>query len=377
MAATRLPIPISRPMLGEEEKQAVLAVMEAGQLAHGALTEQFEQAFATFTGRRHAVAVSSGTAALYLALHALGVGPGDEVITTPFTFVASANSILYCGARPVFVDIEPDTLNIAPDRVEAAITNRTKAILPVHLFGHPADLPALLEIAERHGLVVVEDAAQAHGATISGQRVGSFATGCFSFYATKNMTTGEGGMVTTDDPALAGRLRMLRAHGSRQRYLHETLGYNFRLTELQAAIGLAQLVKLPALTERRRANAARLSQRLAGLVTVPTSRPWAGHVFNQYTVRVPGGRRDLPKRLARLGIGTGVYYPVPVHRQPLYRHLGYTDQLPEAEAACDEVLSLPIHPALTDDEVECVAQAVVAELESLSDTRLVRCQAPL
>ena len=351
-------IPIARPLIGDEEKQAVLAVLDSGQLAQGEVVEQFEAAFATYCGVRHAIATSNGTTALHLAMLAHGIGEGDEVITSPFTFIASANSVLYCGARPVFVDIEPDTFNLDPTRIEAAITPKTKAILPVHLYGNPADMQAIMDIAERHGLAVIEDAAQAHGAEVAGRRVGSFGTGCFSFYPTKNMTTGEGGMVTTNDDAIADRLRLLRAHGARERYRHELLGFNFRMTNIHAAIGNAQLARLDAWTHQRRANAARLTALLEGIVATPVSRPWAKHVYHQYTVRIPGGRGDLPEQLAARGIGTGVHYPIPVHHQPLYRDLGYADCLPEAERASREVLSLPVHPALSQEDVDAIGMAV-------------------
>jgi dTDP-4-amino-4,6-dideoxygalactose transaminase len=355
-------IPLSKPLIGEEEEEAVLTVLRSGQLAQGAVTEQFEQALADFCGVRHAVATSSGTTALQLALLAHGIGPGDEVITTPFTFIASSNSVLYCGAKPVFVDIEPDTFNIEPNRIEAAITPRTRAILPVHLYGNPADMAAILDIADRRGLIVVEDAAQAHGASINGRAVGSFATGCFSFYPTKNMTTGEGGAVTTNDDVIADRIRLLRAHGAPTRYRHDVLGYNFRMTDIHAAIGLAQLPKLDGWTERRRSNAARLSGLLRDQVTTPVHRRWASPVYHQYTIRVAAGREDLPDRLAAQGVASGVYYPTPVHRQPLYRQLGYVDILPEAERAAREVLSLPVHPALQDDELHLIAGALIDAL---------------
>jgi len=348
-------IPIARPLIGEEEKQAVLAVLESGQLAQGEVVEQFERAFAAYCGVRHAIATSNGTTALHLALLAHGIGEGDEVITSPFTFVASANSILFCGAKPVFVDIEPDTFNLDPSQIEAALTPRTKAIMPVHLYGNPADMTTIMDIAQRHGLAVIEDAAQAHGAEVAGRRVGSFGTGCFSFYPTKNMTTGEGGMITTNDDEVAARARLLRAHGAQQRYKHEVLGYNFRMTNIHAAIGTAQLAKLDGWTRQRRENAARLTELLGDAVITPVSRPWAHHVYHQYTVRIPGGRGNLEARLAVRGIGSGVHYPIPVHHQPLYRELGYDDQLPEAERASREVLSLPVHPALSAGDLQEVA----------------------
>jgi dTDP-4-amino-4,6-dideoxygalactose transaminase len=348
-------IPIARPLIGEEEKQAVLEVLESGQLAQGAAVEQFEGAFAAYCGVRHAIATSNGTTALHLALLAHGIGQDDEVITSPFTFIASANSILYCGGKPVFVDIEPDTFNINPEQVEAAITSKTRAIMPVHLYGNPADMHAICDIAQRHGLVIIEDAAQAHGAEVSGKRAGSFGTGAFSFYPTKNMTTGEGGMITTDDDDVATSARLLRAHGAAERYKHEVLGFNFRMTNIHAAIGNAQMAKIDGWTQRRRENAARLDELLGGVVATPASRCWATHVYHQYTVRIPGGRGDIARRLADRGIGSGVHYPIPVHQQPLYRDMGYADDLPVAERASRDVLSLPVHPALTNDDLEAVA----------------------
>ena len=234
-------IPISKPYIGDAERQAVLEVLDSGMLAQGPKTALLEAKFAAVCGVKHAVATSNGTTALYLALLAHGIGPGDEVITTPFTFIASVNSIIFTGARPVFADIDPETFNISPARVESAITPRTRAIMPVHLFGLPCDMNALTDIARRHGLSLIEDAAQAVGADYHGRRVGSFGTGCFSLYATKNVMSGEGGMITTDDEAIANQCRLLRSHGMARRYYHDMLGYNFRLTDLHAAIGVAQI----------------------------------------------------------------------------------------------------------------------------------------
>ncbi len=352
-------IPIARPVIGAEEKEAVLQVLDSGILAQGEHVAAFERAFADYIGVKHAVAVSSGTTALHLAMLAHGIGPGDEVITTPFTFIATANSVLYVGARSVFVDIEPDTFNVDPARIEEKITPRTKAILPVHLFGHPAEMDAIMEIAERHGLLVIEDAAQAHGAEYHGRKVGSFGTGVFSFYPTKNMTTGEGGMVTTDDDRLAERLRLLRDHGMPRRYVHEVLGYNFRMTNIAAAIGLAQLRRLDEFNRVRIANAAYLSERLHRVVT-PVVRPGVRHVFHQYTVRVPDSRDEAVEKLREAGIGVGIYYPIPIHRQPLYRQLGYDDRLPVAERAAGEVLSLPVHPSLSRADLDRIVEAVEA-----------------
>jgi dTDP-4-amino-4,6-dideoxygalactose transaminase len=354
-------IPIAQPVLGQPEIDAVVAVLRSGQLAQGEVVARLERRFADLVGARHAIAVSNGTAALHVALLAHGIGPGDEVITTPFSFIATANAILYCGARPVFADVCPDTLNLDPAALAARITPRTRAILPVHLYGHPADLPAIEAIAARHGLTVIEDAAQAHGAAIGDRAIGQRGTATFSFYATKNVTTAEGGIVTTDDDGVADRLRLLRSHGQRERYRHEMLGYNYRLTDLQAAIGLAQLDRLEELTEARIANAAYLNARLRGALT-PATRPGCRHVYHQYVLRVPNDRDGVAGRLAALGVGTAVHYPVPIHRQPLYAQLGYQDALPIAERASREVLSLPVHPALTIDELERIAALVSATL---------------
>ena len=356
-------IPISRPAIGPEEQAAVAAVLASGQLAQGPQVRAFEEAFAAFAGVPHAVAVSSGTTALHLALLAHGLGPGDEVITTAFSFIASANCALFVGARPVFADIEPDAYTLDPAKVEAAITPRTRAILPVHLFGHPSDLTALQAIADRHGLALIEDACQAHGAQWQGRPIGAAATACYSFYATKNMTTGEGGLITTPDAALAERLRLLRAHGSPVRYRHESLGYNFRLTDIQAAIGLSQLPKLPAWNAARRANAAYLTDRLTGLphVCTPSVRPGAESVFRQYTIRLVDRDRDAAvETLRAAGVGTGVFYPLPIHQQPLYRELGYTDRLPITENAARQVVSLPVYPGLSSADLDHIARAVRA-----------------
>ncbi len=352
-------IPIARPLMGEEEKAGVWAALESGGLAQGARVRELEEAFAAYVGVRHAVATSSGTTALHLALLAAGVGEGDEVVTVPFTFIASANAILYTGARPRFVDVRADDFCMDATLVEAAITPRTRAILPVSLYGQPADLPGIAEIAARHGLALVEDAAQAHGAAIGERRSGSWGIGCFSFYPTKNMTTGEGGMLTTDDGELAERARLLREHGMAVRYHHDVLGYNFRMTDVHAAIGLAQLPKLPGYNARRRAIAARYDGELRGVIT-PAVRPAVTHVYHQYTIRV--AQRDaFADALGGRGVGSGVYYPIPVHRQKPFVALGYGDERhPVAERLSAEVLSIPVHPALSDDEVTTVIDAVNA-----------------
>ena len=352
-------IPIAKPLIGEEEKQAVMEVLNSGILAQGPRVAAFEEAFARMTGVKYAIATSSGTTALHTALLAHGIGPGDEVITTPFTFIASANSILYAGARPVFVDIDPRTFNIDPGQIEAAITPRTRAIMPVHLFGLMVDMDPIVEIAHKRGLIIIEDACQSHGAEYKRRKAGSFGTGCFSLYPTKNMTSAEGGMITTDDAGIADRCKVIRQHGMRRQYYHDELGFNFRMTDVHAAIGLAQLNKLARFNESRIANAQYLSAHLCG-VTTPLVPSDCEHVFHQYTMRVPGGRRDaLLNHLKERGVGCGVYYPVPIHRQPFYvQQLGYDLHLPESEQAATEVLSLPVHPALSQNDLETIVATV-------------------
>ncbi|NIN68718.1 MAG: aminotransferase DegT [Anaerolineae bacterium] len=350
-------IPISKPLIGEEEKAAVIAVLESGQLAQGPRVEEFEEKFAALCGVKHAVATSSGTTALLAALLAHRIGFGDEVITTAFTFIASANSILFTGARPVFVDIDETSYNIDPNLIEEKITQRTKAILPVHLYGNPCDMQSIMDTAARRDLVVIEDACQAHAASIDGKRVGSFGTGCFSFYPSKNMTTGEGGMLTTDDDGIAEQARLIRHHGQSQLYHHESPGYNFRMTEMQAALGLVQLQKLPEWTRRRIENARYLDERLGNVIT-PRVGDGCVHVYHQYTIRVSADRDEALQRLANAGIGARVYYPVPIHQQPFYRELGFNDSLPVSERISQEVLSIPVHPGLSRAELDEIVREV-------------------
>ena len=359
-------IPISKPLLGEEEQAAVRRVIESGMLAQGPRVAEFERAFAECIGVNHAIATSNGTTALHAALLAHGVGPGDQVITTPFTFMASVNSILFTGARPVLVDID-DSFNVNPELIEAAITPHTKAIMPVHLYGQPADLGVIDQIARQYGLALIEDACQAHGAEFAGRKAGSYGSGCFSFYATKNMTTGEGGMITTDDEGIAQRARMIIAHGMKVRYYHETLGYNYRMTDLAAAIGIEQLKKLPAFNARRAENAAWYDQHLAnipGLIT-PSIGPDRTHVYHQYTIRITpeyGLSRDaLVELLGKRGIGSAIYYPIPVHRQHSMRAYGMGElAFPVTEHMADEVLSIPIHPSVTDSDRLVIADALIS-----------------
>ena len=351
-------IPISKPFIGEEEKAEVLAVLESGMLAQGKKVAALETAFAAVCGTKHAVATSSGTTALHLALLAHGIGAGDEVITSAFTFIASATSILFTGAKPVFVDIDPDTFTINPALIEQAITPRTKAILPVHLYGQLCEMEAIQKIADAHGLAVIEDAAQAVGATRHGKKAGSFGTGCFSLYATKNIMSAEGGMVTTDDDAIAEKVRMLRNHGMKRRYYHDMLGYNFRMTDLHAAIGLAQVNRLDDFTAKRRANAEYLSAHINSVIT-PTVMPGNAHVWHQYTIRVPGNRRDAAvKQLNDAGIGTGIFYPIPVHRQAFIREIVGDVSLPVTEQLAEEVISLPVHPQLSAQDLQKIAAEV-------------------
>lgn len=351
-------IPIARPLIGEEEKRAVIDVLESGQLAQGTRVEAFERAFAEYVGVEHAVAVNSGTAALVVALQTHGIGPGDEVITTPFSFIATATSIIAAGAIPVFVDVDPFDLNIDPELVEDAITEDTKAVIAVDLYGHPARLNELAEICDEYDLALIEDAAQAHGAQHQGRNAGSWGTGCFSFYPTKNMTTGEGGMITTDDDAIAGRCRMIRNHGQSARYRHELLGLNWRMTDIHAAIGLAQLGHVEAWTEARIRNAVGLSERISRAQT-PRVRAGDRHVFHQYTIRVHRDRDAVRERLRAAGVGCAVHYGIPIHRQPIIQELGYGEyELPNVEAAAESVLSIPVHPSLTSDDLDYIAAAV-------------------
>ncbi len=354
-------IPIAKPILGPDEQKAILDVITSGQLVQGPKVREFETRFAELCGVEHAVAVSSGTTALHLALLAHQIGESDEVITSPFSFIASANCAFYVGARPVFVDIEPNYFTIDPAEIEARITPRTKAIIPVHLYGQACEMDAIVGIAEKYHLAIIEDACQAHGGLYKGRPVGSFGTACYSLYATKNMTTIEGGMLVTNDAQIAERARLLRNHGSPKTYQHVILGYNMRMTDLSAAVGLVQLAKLKEWNSIRRANAAYLSEKLAqveGVVT-PKVRLEGEHVFHQYTIRIPD-RDNAAQRLREKGVGVGIHYPTPIHQQPLYQDLGYADVLPVAEAACREVLSLPVHPSLTRADLDFIVRAVAS-----------------
>jgi len=359
-------IPVSRVELGPDEERLVLEVLRSGQLAQGPMVARLEELFATTVGVPHAIAVNSGTTALVATLQALGIGPGDEVVTSPFTFVATLNAVLECGADVRFADISLDDFQLDPEAAAAVVSDRTGVVLPVHLYGLPADLPAFAELAARHGAALVEDAAQAHGAEVQGRPAGAWGIGCFSLYATKNITTGEGGMVTTADDDFADRLRVLRNQGMRARYQYEVPGHNYRLTDLQAAVGIPQLERLDDITKRRRQHAARLDEGLAGVpgLVTPVVRPGRTHVYHQYTVRVTDearlSRDELAAALAERGVGSGVYYPRVVFDYDCYLHdpRVHVDDMPNAERAAREVLSLPVHPHLDDTDLDVVIGSV-------------------
>jgi len=357
-------IKLAHPVIDDDEKAAVIAVLESGQLAQGPRVAAFERAFAAYCGAGHAVAVNSGTAALHLALVAHGIGAGDEVIVPAFSFAATATAVLHAGARPVFADVCDDDFGIDPASAERAITPATRAIIAVHLYGQACRIAEVEALCGPGRITLIEDAAQAVGATAGERRCGSIGTAAFSFYATKNLQTGEGGMITTGDAAVAERARMLRSQGERARYVTEEAGYNFRMTEVAAALGATQLPKIGARNDRRSANAARLTARLEGNPRIVVPREMAGrrHVWHQYTLRVPAGgeaRDALQAGLRERGIESAVFYPAPIHRQPLYRRLGYAGvSLPVAERLAGEVLSIPVHPSLSDADVDAVAAAV-------------------
>ena len=336
---------------------ALERVLESADFVQGVEVEQFEEEFAAYCGTGHAVAVNSGTSALHLALLALGVGPGDEVVTVPFTFVATIATVGYTGARPVLVDVEPDSLTMDVARLEAAITRRTRAIMPVHLYGQVADMEAILDIGRRYGVPVLEDACQAHGAEYRGLRAGSIGEiGCFSFYPAKNLGAyGEGGAITTNDAGLAKQMRMLRNWGAEQKYVHSVKGYNYRLPEIQAAVLRVKLRHLEEWTEARRSRAKLYDELLDGLAATPRELPARRHAYHVYAVQVQD-RSALRRKLDAVGIQTGVHYPVPLHLQPAWSELGHRPgDFPVSEAAADHVVSLPMYPELSDDDIAEVA----------------------
>jgi dTDP-4-amino-4,6-dideoxygalactose transaminase len=343
---------------------AVLRTLDSAQFILGTEVAAFEEAFARYCGVDHCVCVNTGTSALHLALLAAGVGPGDEVITVPNTFVATVAAIEYCGAKPVFVDIDPRYFTLDPANIERAITPRTKAILPVHLYGQTADMDPILQIAHRRGIAVIEDACQAHGAEYKGQRAGSIGDlGCFSFYPGKNLGAyGEGGAVVTKNAEFAAKIRMLRDWGQKSKYNHVLKGFNYRMEGIQGAILGVKLNYLERWTERRRDHAAVYDRLLAGLAHTPQARPDSRHVYHVYAIRSQN-RAELQNELASQGIQTGIHYPIPVHLMEAYRELGHKEgDFPQAEKAAREVLSLPMYPELTNDQIRTIAQAVNASM---------------
>jgi dTDP-4-amino-4,6-dideoxygalactose transaminase len=359
-------IPITRVQFGTEEEELVLEVLRSGSIAQGPKVKQLEDEFADAFGLEHVVAVNNGTTALVAALEALQLQPGDEVLTTPFTFVATLNAILEAGATATFADIREDDFNIDPVSVRERVSDRTKVLAPVHLYGQMADMAPLESLAVERGLRILEDAAQSHGATYAGRPAGSYGIGTFSLYATKNLTTGEGGLIATDDAELADRLRVLRNQGMRARYVYEMAGHNYRLTDLQAAVGIPQIARYGSILEARRRNAARLSEGLAdapGLV-LPRELPGREHVWHQYTIRVTDDARvtrdAFVEQLTEHGVGSGAYYPRLVTDYDAYRthpRVSPADT-PIAERVARQVVSLPVHHHLSDDELEAVISAV-------------------
>ncbi len=363
-------IPISEPLIGDLEEKLVLEVLRSGRLVQGPMVERFEETLCDVVGTRHAVAVANGTDALMAALLAHGVGEGDEVITSPFTFVATLNAILHVGATPRFVDIGDD-FNLDSALIGPALGPATRAVLPVHLYGYPADMDGIFAAIGDREVTILEDAAQAIGATYMGRPVGSFGTGCFSFYATKNITTGEGGAVTTDDDELAALLRILRNQGQRGRYEYERPGFNMRMTELQAALGVAQMSRLPDIIEARRENSRALAQGLDGIegLVLASATAERGHVFHQFTVRITPtakmGRDDLVRHLRARGIDCGIYYPRAVYDFPCFRsdaRVG-SPALPMVTRVSTEVLSLPVHPGLERSDLDRIVEAVREALQ--------------
>ncbi len=354
-------INIAKPIIGQEEIDNVVEVLKSGIIAQGPKVSEFEEEFAKWIGSDYAIATSSGTTALHTALLACGIGEGDEVITVGFTFAASSNSILYTGAKPVFIDIYEDTFLMDPTKIEEAITDKTKAILVVQLYGQSAEMDSIAEIAKKHNLFVIEDAAQAHGAEYKGKKVGTLGdVACFSFYPTKNMTTSEGGMITTNNKDIAEKSKIFRAHGSSVKYHHDYLGYNFRLTDIAAAIGLAQLKKIDSFNDKRRKNAEYLNNGLKDIegVITPVAYEENKHVYHQYTIKVQGDRDAWIKFLDENGIGCGVYYPIPLYNQEYYKEIGYNQSCPVTDKVVNEVISLPIHPSLTKTELDTIISVV-------------------
>lgn len=371
MNSMRDMISINQPSIGKEEIEAVVEVLKSGILSEksgrGPRVLQFEKDFSKYVGAKHAVAVSSGTAALHSALLAVGIQPGDEVVVPSFTFSATAEAVVLAGGRPSFADIDADTYAITPESIEAALTSKTKAILPVHMYGLCADMDPIMELARNRGLIVIEDAAQAHGAEYKGRRAGSIGDAtCFSFYAGKNMTTGEGGMVTTNDDDLAEQMRMIRTHGEERPYWVSRQGHNYHMPEIAGALGIVQLKKLPGFLEERRRNAEYLTEKLSvlGKLVMPKEPAGRKHAWYLFSPRLRGAnagkRNKLVEKLRSRNIGAAVYYESPVHMLPYYRDLQSTRRsaLPETERACRQVFSLPVHPQLRQTELQFITDSV-------------------
>lgn len=359
-------IPIARPLIEDEEIKAVNEVLASGSLAQGVKVAELEEAFAKYCGTKYALAVSSGTAAIHATLHAAGVSADDEVITVPFSFIATINPILMVGAKPVLVDIKPETFCLDTSKLEQAITSKTKAIIPVHLYGQPADMDEIYAIAAKYDLKVIEDSCQAIAATYKGKKAGNLGDiGCFSLYATKNIMSGEGGMITTNNEEHVTAIRKFRQHGMSAPYMYDELGYNYRLTDLQAAIAVEQVKKADMFTAARQHNAEMLNEGLSGIVglALPTIADDRTHVFHQYTVRVtdefPMSRDEFVDAVRAAGVGAGVYYPRALHAYPHIAKLGFSEgDYPVAERIASEVVSLPVHPAVSEEDIQTIIRVV-------------------
>lgn len=355
-------IPHAKPLLGKEEEDRVIDVLRSGMLAAGSYVQEFEDEFKRYHDSQYAIATSSGTTALHVILQAMGIGAGDKVITTPYSFIATANAILYTGATPIFADIDPVTYNLSPSALNTAVKDHpeAKAVLIVHLFGLPADMDAIQEIAKKNKLILLEDCAQAHGATYRNQKVGTFGTAsAFSFYPTKNITAGEGGMVLTDDPTIAEKVKILVNQGQRQRYYHEMVGYNYRMTNIHAAIGLEQLKKLELYNQKRIANAKFYDDHIVNpCIQKPVSPPGRRHVYHQYTLKMKN-RDAFTTYLAANGIGYGIHYPLIIPAQPVYKTMAAcSGTWPVAEDLADSCVSIPVHPALSQSDLTTIVEVI-------------------
>jgi perosamine synthetase len=364
---------INLPNIGEEEIQAVIEVMRSGMLTNalgaGPKVSEFEKNYAQFAGVKHAIAVNTGTAALHAALMASGIQAGEQVILPSFTFVATAEAVVLTGATPIFADIDPETYTLSPASIEKAITKKTKAILPVDLYGLPADIKPIREIASKHNLTVIEDCAQSHGATCEGKPAGALANlACWSLYAAKNIGTGEGGAITTDSDELAEKARMVRTHGEKVKYQSLMLGTNYRMTEIQAAIGIVQLKRLPEFFKKRSENAKRMTQKLSASnkINLPPTLPNRKPSWYLYTVRIKDAteeqRNNIVKQMRQEGIGADAYYPTPINQMPYYKENFGSFKLPETEKAAKQVISLPIHPAVTEEQIDFIAETFLTLL---------------